>query len=108
MTVPDVPFSAMGKMTDAELADLWRQLCTELMNEKYQGRTHGNRRTRDAGCDGPLCKKAQRDYGRRRYTLQGSSKFMYSDLILVAWFPVAQRRLAQARQMILEKIAPAS
>lgn len=108
MTVPDVPFSAMGKMTDAELADLWRQLVSELLNEKFQGRTHGNRRTRDAGCKGPLCKKAQRDYGRRRYALQGSSKFTYSDLILVAWYPIAQRRLTQARQSLLERIAPAS
>lgn len=34
---------------------------SELADPGYSGRTHGRRATRNAGCTGPLCKKALRD-----------------------------------------------
>lgn len=105
-TPVEVPEDAL---TVAELGELWHQICVELMDEKYAGRTHGNRRTYDAGCLGPACKKAAREYGRRRTQVAApSERYQYVDLIIAAWFPVATDRLIQARQRLLEEIAPAS
>lgn len=39
----------------------------ELHDPKYIGREHHDNKTYVAGCRGPLCRKASRDYGRERY-----------------------------------------
>jgi hypothetical protein len=36
----------------------------ELLDAEYAAYQHGNRNTRQRGCDGPMCRKAARDYGR--------------------------------------------
>jgi hypothetical protein len=98
-----------GALDEAQLGELWHQICVEVMDEKYAGRMHGNRRTYDAGCQGPACKKASREHGRRRTQVATpSAKYQYVDLIVAAWFPVATDRVAKARQRLLEEIAPAS
>lgn len=95
-------------MTDTELSELWHQICVEVMDEKYAGRTHGNRRTYDAGCQGPICKKASREHGRRRISAAPSAKYQHLDLIIEVWWPIARDRVAKARARLLEEIAPAS
>ena len=108
--IPKIPKSVPDDaLTESELAQLWHELCVEVMDEKFAGRTHSNRRTYDAGCLGPACKKAGREHGRRRTQVATpSAKYQHVDLIIAAWFPVATDRLAQARQRLLEEIAPAS
>lgn len=95
-------------LTDQELGELWHQICVELMNEKYAGRKHGNRRTYDAGCQGPLCKKASREHGRRRVSAAPSAKYQHLDLVIEAWGPIARDRVEMVRARLLEEIAPAS
>lgn len=108
--IPKMPLGVPADaLTDSELSDLWHQICVELMDEKYLGRTHGNRRTYDAGCLGPACKKAAREHGRRRTQVATpSERYQYVDLIIAAWWPVAMDRVVKARQRLLEEIAPAS
>lgn len=38
----------------------------ELEDERYKTRVHYSRATYAEGCRGPLCRKAERDRGRRR------------------------------------------
>ncbi len=108
--IPEIPAGVPLEALDAtELGELWHQICVELMDEKYAGRTHGNRRTYDAGCLGPACKRAAREHGRRRTQVATpSERYVYVDLIIAAWFPVAADRVQAARQRLLEEIAPAS
>lgn len=47
---------------------LIRAIEKELANPKHSHRVHGRRWTYNAGCRGPLCRKANRDYGRERHT----------------------------------------
>lgn len=42
---------------------LW-QCRQELLDSEYAAYQHGNRNTRQRGCNGPMCRKAARDYGR--------------------------------------------
>lgn len=43
-----------------------RDIYDELMDEKYAHRRHYSRATYADGCHGPLCRKAEKDRGRRR------------------------------------------
>lgn len=43
---------------------LLRQCRQELLDPEYISYQHGNRNTRLRGCNGPMCRKANRDYGR--------------------------------------------
>lgn len=49
-------------MTD----DLISQIVDELLDPNFAGRTHSYRTTYKAGCDGPLCRKAERDRSNRK------------------------------------------
>jgi hypothetical protein len=80
---------------------LWFQLCMELADLNFMGRTHGNRRTYDAGCGGPMCMKATREYARRRSSAQPSGKYFWIDPILDIWYPVALGRLEEAQSKLL-------
>jgi hypothetical protein len=57
----------------------------ELANKQFVGKIHGRRSTRNAGCTGPLCKKALRDHGRQimreiRETTTGHRRSAYSEV----------------------------
>jgi hypothetical protein len=43
------------------------QIMNELSDPVYAARKHGTRTTFDAGCNGPLCAKANRDRSRWLY-----------------------------------------
>jgi hypothetical protein len=43
------------------------QVEAELRDPKYLGRDHHDNKLYVAGCRGPLCRKASRDYGRELY-----------------------------------------
>jgi hypothetical protein len=45
----------------------------ELIDDDYNGMAHGRRHTRNMGCDGPLCRKALRDWQRQR-TLERNAR----------------------------------
>lgn len=94
---PQPPDEAMlGPMEDSEIAQLWTDLIQELMDERYAGRVHGNRRTYDSGCKGPLCTKAVRDHARRRQNTGMSERYRYIDPLLEFWSPIAKARLQTA------------
>lgn len=54
--VPDV-----GYFIPRDHVEVVEQVKAEIANPEYSGRTHGKPATRNAGCTGPLCKKALRD-----------------------------------------------
>jgi hypothetical protein len=41
------------------------EVMSELADQRFAGKVHGKRSTRNTGCTGPLCKKALRDHGKR-------------------------------------------
>ena len=51
----------------ANHAGLVREIMDELNDEKYMSLRHGERHTRNRGCKGPLCQKAQRDWWREHH-----------------------------------------
>jgi hypothetical protein len=80
---------------------LWFELCMEMANVNLMGRTHGNRRTYDAGCGGPMCRRATREYARRRTSASAVGKYRWIDPILEFWFPIAEARLQAAQAKLL-------
>jgi hypothetical protein len=50
------------ELTKPENADI----VEELRDEEYASRQHYSRSTYASGCHGPLCRKAERDRGRKR------------------------------------------
>ncbi len=103
--MPRLPVDlADGEIYGEELADLWKALIIELMDEDYIGRRHENRRTYDAGCHGPMCRKAIREHGRRRASTQPSEKYATLDAILEYWYPLAKDRIASVRAQMLSQL----
>lgn len=86
---------------------LWFELCMELADIKLMGRTHGNRRTYDAGCSGPMCGRAVREYARRRSSGSATGKYRWIDPILELWYPVAEERLREAQSKLLGQMLQA-
>jgi hypothetical protein len=104
MMRPNLPTELAGHgLSDEELSELWTTLVMELMNPTYAGRTHQNRRTADAGCKGPLCRKAVREHGRRRMGTSPNERFKYVDEILTYWHPIAVKRIAEAQADVFKK-----
>jgi hypothetical protein len=93
------------------LSDLPEDVIDEIFNEKYQNRTHGRRATRAKGCNGPLCRKAERDRGfNRMREVRGlepvleppDSKARERDVILdrcLAWYLQWRERAIQAKRL---------
>lgn len=51
-----------------ELPRIWREVCTEILDQDFKTRSHLNRKTYEVGCRGPLCTKANRDFADRLRT----------------------------------------
>lgn len=71
----------------------------ELEDKRYGDRTHGTRATYAEGCHGPLCRKAERDRGRKRH----ESRQMAAGKIVTPRPPGD----AQARDSLLDRITEA-
>lgn len=90
-------------MTPQELGDLWVGLVEEILDPEYSNRTH-NKRTYDAGCRGPLCRKAAREAGRRRQRSGVSETYMFVDRLIDYWEPIARERIEALRVKLLEQL----
>lgn len=53
--------------TTQDYEKLLSEMNAEISDENFETRTHGRKSTYKAGCQGPLCKKAHRDYARIAY-----------------------------------------
>lgn len=105
MSAPNLPLALCGSdLTTAELAELWQKIVVELMNSDYVGRTHGNRRTYDAGCKGPICGKAVREHGRRRTQTAPNERYKYLDPIIDFYWKIAVERIEAAREAMLAEL----
>jgi len=103
--IPGLPDELIDcDMLDDELSELWNDLIHELLDESYIGRRHENRRTYDAGCHGPLCRKATREHGRRRASTKPSERYQTIDAILEFWYPIAAQRIIEVRASILREL----
>lgn len=101
---PDLPETLVDHgMTEEELGDLWYELIVELIDQEYISRTH-NKRTYDAGCRGPLCRKATREAGRRRNRTTVHEKYLFVDPILDFWHPIAVERIARVRARLVQEL----
>lgn len=50
-----------------EMRDLANEVYKELTNKILLGRPHGSRYTLNGGCRGPLCRRAERAWQRKKY-----------------------------------------
>lgn len=48
--------------------NLPEDVIAELEDERFNTRTHGKRATAGVGCNGPLCRKAERDAAHEKYS----------------------------------------
>lgn len=75
-SAPSIPFDLLPKTFpegwDERVQQLWTDICTELLDETYDGMQHYKRHTYDAGCRGPLCQKFVRDSSRSRPRSNGT------------------------------------
>lgn len=104
MSYPALPAHIKPVLEEDEIQDLWNKMIQELLNADWNGRTHHNRRTYDAGCKGPLCAKAQREHGRRRMSVSPSERYRFIDSVLDFWKPIAEERIEIARQQMLVEL----
>lgn len=106
-SLPDGSTEADANKLDISLFGLWDEICREVCDAEYANRTHGNRRTYDAGCKGPKCSKAQREHGRRRTSTNPSEKYQYLDPIIDAWYSLAAARYREVQSAMLEQVRTA-
>lgn len=66
----DLPDFLKTELEREENADIF----LELNDSKYLSRQHYSRATYALGCHGPLCRRAERDRGRRRTQQKAESK----------------------------------
>lgn len=103
--IPDLPEGVTeDEYSFSDQAALWHLIITELLDEEFAGRTHGNRKTYDSGCKGPICRKAARDHGRRRNQSEPTDEFKRLDLLIQAWTPVAVGRIVWARENMIKEL----
>lgn len=57
----------MQELIDLLPEELAAEVTREILDVNFSTRTHGTRSCRNAGCAGPLCKKAARDAARDNY-----------------------------------------
>ena len=89
----------------SELEDLWVLILRELTDREFKNRTHGSRRTSEAGCQGPVCKKAVREHGRRRAQGEASGRYKYWDRIIEYFEHDALYQLQMAEQAALKRLS---
>lgn len=71
----------LGVFVAPEAHDILVAVRKELLDPDWAHRTHGSRKTYVVGCRGPLCTKAQRDYGRQyQRTTRGHTRVRMSAL----------------------------
>jgi hypothetical protein len=105
MAVPQLPSHLSDhSLSETELAKLWHDIVVELLDEKYANRTHGNRRTYDAGCHKPLCSKGLREHARRRNNTSPNEKYKYVDAIIEYYWPIAVDRIESVRATMLDQL----
>lgn len=101
---PKLPADLDVDMTEAQLDDLWCNLLMELAHPAWINRKHYNRRTYDAGCSGPMCRKAVREHARRRNSTNANNRYAILDAILSAWFPEANRLIQDVKHKMLTEL----
>lgn len=102
---PPLPLEMLDYAPEVELDEMWKALLTELINPAWSGRTHYNRKTYDAGCKGPMCRKAAREYSRRRNSTIGTREQLKRDAILDYWFPEAKAAVEQIFDDLLSQLS---
>lgn len=90
---------------DAELETLWVLILRELTDKNFKNRTHGSRRTSEAGCQGPVCRKAVREHGRRRAQREASGRYRYLDPIIDFFERDALNQLEMAELSALKRLS---
>lgn len=112
---PEVPLEIFNVAADdADLTytlrcgELWEEVIDEVLNRDYIKRAHQNVGTYDAGCRGPLCRKALREHPRRKSpagtTLQLREERIY-DPVIEYFYVVAKHRIRTVQQEILKELA---
>lgn len=101
---PELPESLKGTLSKEELDQLWVALLEEIADTEFAGRKHNNRRTYDAGCGGPMCRKAVREHARRRNSTNASNRYATIDAVLEYWFPHAVELVEWTRKNILSTL----
>lgn len=105
MGYPTLPEAiTLSEDSKFDLDDIWRDICEELTDPKFKNRSHHNRKTYTVGCGGPLCRKAARDYMRRRASTQARREFVLLDPILLFFFEEAKRRIAEQESQLLNRL----
>lgn len=114
-SVPEIPISIFSlSLEDPDLtytlrcAELWHEICAELMEPKYKSRSHHNVGTYDQGCHGPLCRKAHREHPRRRspsgVLMQVQEERIY-DPVLEYFHTVMKHRIRKHQTQLLKEIS---
>lgn len=89
-----------------ELEQLWHDILLELTDKRFVNRTHGNPRTAEAGCSGPICRKGRREFSRRRRgNSRPQTRFLLLDPIIDYFKVQASASLAEAEKEVLSRLS---
>lgn len=102
MSHPTLPKDMLAPSINLE--EVWQEVCEELTQIQFKNRSHLNRRTHVEGCRGPLCKKANRDFTRRRQKSQARPIYAELDPVLEFFFEQAKERIAEHEANILNQL----
>lgn len=89
---------------EINLEEVWKALCKEILDREFITRTHGNRRTYDAGCHGPACSRASRERVRRRSGNTASVYYSCYDALVAYWYPVALARVDELYRNLVDSL----
>ena len=114
-SVPVVPLEIFSlALEDPDLTysdrcnEIWEDVCNELTDPSFISRSHHNVGTYDAGCKGPLCRKAHREHPRRRspsgVLIQVREERIY-DPVLEYFHTVMKHRIRKQQTLLLKEIS---
>lgn len=104
MGYPSLPEHLKEQSASFNLDQVWHDVCEELTDPYFRNRSHHNRKTYAVGCAGPLCKKATRDYARRRAASTARTEYILLDPILLFFFEQAKEQIAREQAQILLRL----
>jgi hypothetical protein len=108
--IPDEIFQL--SLEEADLAygercqELWDEVIMEVLDPHLMTRSHHKVSTYDAGCRGPLCRKAHREHPRRKKptpTPLALREERIYDPVLEYFFTVMKYRLRAAEQHMIRE-----
>jgi hypothetical protein len=112
-TLPTTLYPPHGEFDTAHamldfLDNLWFECAQEWNDPRFLTRTHGNHKTYQAGCKGPICAMGMREVSRQRTNAEPRKPFVWLDPIINEYLEIMKEQEEIALKQVRERMASES